>query len=779
MNAVRSLIVAGILAAAAQSSAQITASPAADLSGSIQVDEANSATRALLARAAAHAAEKQWDDAVEIYRQVMERDGGKLVRLDASRFITAREYCQMRLAEMPAEGRAVYRSHVDSLAKRWLEQGVAARDERLLGRVVDQLFVSSSGDAALMALGEIALERGDYQQARWCWERISQELRSPDGQPLWLSLKLNPADRAPPGGPLNKDANQKGGSSKSPTWLAFPDTKLNLADVRARLVLVSIMEGSFGRARLELADFVRRHPEAKGRMAGREALYQETLTRLLSVAEARPPAVPTSDWTTFAGSPERTAIAIEPKSLAAPLWQIPLGDGKPIKGDVNSLEIVWRNLHWQLPRLRPADDNQALLAYHPLVVGNLVLVNTIDKIFAFDLRTGQPAWPVAARRGASGAEREPGEIYSGLTDDQRTADLGDGPAFQAFGAPRFTMAVHGNRLYARLGSAITASSAEMPGAGGANYLVCLDLAAEGLLVWRTGGDRPQDERWAFEGPPVVDGDNVFAVMRYNDVRPQVHVACLDARTGNLKWRKLICTGETVTGGRVNEITSDLLTLAGRTLYLNTNLGVIAALSADDGAMRWISTYPRAKTTEPNSVHFYRDLNPCVYFHGSLFVVPSDNPNILAFDASTGQLLWECQHFPETIHLLGVGGNNLIATGRQIDWIDVDTGKVVGDWTDRTAVGYGRGVLVGDQVYWPMRAQIRRFRQRVTKDSPLDADEPIQLDRFDPPLSGGNLVAANGYLLIATPTKLVVFGRGTPAPAANEHILTQNDKQRDD
>ena len=89
------------------------------------------------------------------------------------------------------------------------------------------------------------------------------------------------------------------------------------------------------------------------------------------------------------------------------------------------------------------------------------------------------------------------------------------------------------------------------------------------------------------------------------------------------------------------------------------------------------------------------------------------------------------------------------------------------------------MLVGDQFYWPMRTQIRRFRQRVASDGPLDGDEPIQLDRVEPPLSGGNLAAANGYLLIATPTKLIAFGPGTPAPAASEHILTQNDKRRGD
>jgi PQQ-like domain len=762
----------GVFLPSERAFAQFGSAPASDLSEAVQVDEASSAARTMLERAKAHMAERQWDEAIETLGQVMEREGGKLVRSDSRHFITVREYDHWRLAEMPLEGLARYRSRVDSLAERWYQQGVAERDAKLLRRVVDQFFVSSSGDAALMALGEMALERGDYQEARWCWERISPELRFPDGQPLWLSLKTDTSGASKPSRRRDDPETVKTAAAPLRAWLAYPDTKLNLADVRARLVLTSIMEGSLPRARIELADFNHRHPEAKGRMAGRDAPYSETLARLLAEAESRPPAPPISDWTTFGGSVQRTAIAVEPRSLGRRLWEIPLDEGKPFKADVNSLEIVRRSSHWSLPQVRTADDNHALLSYYPLVVGHLVLYNTVDKVFAFELRTGQPAWPVKPRPGLDVSGRLPGEIYSGLKDQEKSLDPGEGLLFPAFGAPRFTMTVHGSRLYARLGSPITGHPTEGV-SGGPIYLICLDLAAEGLLIWRAGNESPQDDRWSFEGPPIADGNNVYVVMRYNDVRPQVHVACLDARTGAMRWRKLVCTNESVAGGKCAEITSNLLTLAEGSLYLNTNLGAVAALSADNGEIRWISKYPRARADEPNAAHFYRDLNPCVYYRGNLFVAPSDGPNILALDASTGQLLWESRHFPETIHLLGVGGNNLIASGKQICWLDVDSGKVIRDWPDKTTSGFGRGVLVGDQVYWPMRNQIRRFKQRVTNDGPLDADDEIKLDALEPPTSGGNLVAANGYLLIATPTKLIAFGPGQIELPPQERILTQS------
>ncbi len=121
------------------------------------------------------------------------------------------------------------------------------------------------------------------------------------------------------------------------------------------------------------------------------------------------------------------------------------------------------------------------------------------------------------------------------------------------------------------------------------------MTAEGRLVWQIA---PDDERWAFEGAPLVDGTDVYVAMRHSDVRPQVHVACFDAETGHRRWRTMICAAETPAGGQMEELTHDLLTLDEGTLYANTNLGAVGAVSALDGHLLWISTYPRAKRLTP-------------------------------------------------------------------------------------------------------------------------------------------------------------------------------------
>ena len=174
-----------------------TIPPPSELSDAVRVDEADPAARALLQRAKAHAAERQWDEAIETLRQVMEQSGSRLVKLDERRYIPVREFCQMRLAEMPPEALVIYRSRVDPLASRWYDDGLARRDGQLLQRVVDELFVSSWGDRALFTLGEMNLEAGDFQSARWCWERISPQLRLPTARHCGCNCELR--QRLPPG----------------------------------------------------------------------------------------------------------------------------------------------------------------------------------------------------------------------------------------------------------------------------------------------------------------------------------------------------------------------------------------------------------------------------------------------------------------------------------------------------------------------------------------------------------------------------------------------------
>ncbi len=242
-----------------------------ELADAVEVDQVDNAVRLQLERVKALLADRQWDEAVELLRRLAEAPEGKLVGVTAQRYVGLRDWCQWQLAALPPEALRLYRARVNTVAQEWYERGIAGRDRTLLENVVDRAFASSYGDRALMALGEIALESGDYAAARSYWERI---VPAAEGS----GFRGQGSDSA---NHQSEIRNQKSPVTLSP-WPSYPDTKLDLAGVRARLVLVSILEGESGRARAELTAMARLHPHAQGRLGGRQGNYVQLLESLLA-----------------------------------------------------------------------------------------------------------------------------------------------------------------------------------------------------------------------------------------------------------------------------------------------------------------------------------------------------------------------------------------------------------------------------------------------------------------------------------------------------------------
>ncbi|MBU4399894.1 MAG: PQQ-binding-like beta-propeller repeat protein [Planctomycetes bacterium] len=669
-----------------------------ELADAVQLDRVAGAVRARLERVEALSADRQWDEAVDILRKLAETPDDGLMAVSERRFVGLRDWCQMRLAALPSEALKLYRGQVDTVARQWYEQGVAERNHRLLQQVVDRAFAGTYGDDALMALGEINLESGDYVAARWCWRRILP--------PVGAAVELPP---------------QQIGKTSPRLSPFYPDTDLDPAAVRARLVLASILEGATDRARAELAQFARLHPDAQGRLGKQRGKFVDLLESLF-VESATWPIVPSGpDWLTFAGNPRRNKVAAPLSDVGAVAWRIPCVSPLPPGEEPYSSPL-------------PLGEGAGVraLSFHPLLSGNLVLANNQREILAVRLGDGAPAWgrsPAIYRSELAGVTSRPTNSTN------------------VFGTPRFTMTVFRNRLYARMGSPVAGTSAE-PGC-----LVCLDLAAEGRLLWKI----TPDEGWAFEGSPLADDRGVYVAMRRLGVRPQALVACLDADTGRLRWRRFVCGAETPARGTLSECSHNLLTLAEGTIYFNTNLGAVAALRADDGRISWVGLYPRALSGDFGELapHWRRDLNPCLFDGETLLVAPADSPRIFAFDAAAGRLLWQTgPEVEDAVGLLGATDDHLIAGGGKLYWIglkDEDRGRVKHVWPEGAErPGYGRGLLAGRNVLWPTRDKLYIFDQRTAQ--PLKA-----IDLAMRGATGGNLLTADGKLLIATDTELIAIG----------------------
>jgi hypothetical protein len=726
-----------------------------------QANVISGTTATRLEQARALAKNKNWEDAVDILRELAAERSDKVVDLGDGRYVSLQVSCHLELASLPAEGLTAYRRRVDALAERWYRDGVADRDEGLLGRVVDGLFCSSWGDDALMALAELSLARGDYAAARRCWEQMSPLIRDPAGQPMWIALR--DIDLTAHWPQVERRWLER---AKPPTWLAYPDTQFSLADVRARLILTSIRAGELKRAAVELEAFRRFHLDAIGRLGGQNGSYLAALERLVASARDWPPQLPDGDWATFAGSQTRSPVAGKLGPITGPAWARPI-QLTPIAVPSANLPTVAGRPGAEFGSLGEAEGREAPrpLSCFPVVVNGIVLFADGAQIHAANLIDGTPA---VTRSGVvyrdEPLEQPSGNAISPL--DFRWQNM----QAAAYGVPRQTLTAIEGIVYGRVGSTATARI-DARQTQVSDRLVGLDLRRDGALAFRV---RPPDGSWAFDGVPVGDDRRLIVAMRQSDATPHAYVACFDAATGNQLWRTSIGAADTLAAGFGDEITHNLLTLVGDRIYFNSNLGLVAALDANTGTICWLRRYGRVSGENiirgrPGPIHFERDPSPCLYHDGLVIVAPSDTPNVLALDADTGKTVWSTDRLPDALHLLGLVRDNLIVSGNRLAALDVRSGQLRFIWPESEHAGIrgmGRGVVAGDEVFWPTRNEIYVIHGVTGAQSRA----PIPLGAISD--CGANLAAAHGRLIVAGHDKLMAFGPALPIPPRQNKLKTE-------
>ena len=689
----------------------------------------------LLRNAASHARDGQWGEAIRIYQRVIDQYGGKVARLSADDvgrgqelgddfvlYVQLREFCQRRLAALPPEGREIYRRRMDAIAEQWYREGSSGFDPEPLRRVVDRAFCSSWGDDALELLGDLAFREGRF------------------GEALAMYRRLVP------------DEGDNGSS------LIHPDPSVDLARVAAKKILSLAAAGSESAAIEEAAAFGERFPGASGSLAGRRGVYAQIVQEALRSDRLGGDDPSGGRWPTFAGAQSRSMVLPEAIDVGSVQWRVPL-----------EKVVAGRQGYPYAPRAvalsATAAPPEKLLAYHPILVGDQVIVCDGSRVVAYNLNDR----PASLDGGAILAVDPAWKHDPESSIPQVTRNLGI--------VPRFTLTAVANRIYARMGPASPPGFLMNRGGGGTatSYLVALDGAAQGKLLWLIKAselllpNRPAERNGrsvSFEGTPVADARNVYVAVTDRREQTATYVACFDAETGASRWihylgaaaseiDNFMAMGMGFGAAAAGDFGHRLLSLEGPVLYYQTNLGALVSLEAETGAVRWVATYPRQDSGRGGSVGD-RDLNPAIIHQGLVIVAPSDASAIFAFDAASGRLVWKTDPIADEVklsHLLGVAKGRLVATGDRVLIFDVRDGKLLATWPDsgRSMEGYGRGLLAGDRIYWPTRNEIQILDQRSgTRVAP-----PIKLmENYR--VSGGNLVAGDGYLIVAQPDALVVF-----------------------
>ncbi len=727
----------------------------------IEVESISSRTQRLLDQADALLEDGQWNDAIETLSLVMQQSEGQLVSVDPLRHAPLSEACQARLARLPGEALAGYRQRIDPTAFHLLEAARNNRDPKALQRILTEFFVSTPTAEAILLLADLAIEQGDYGAARGALERLHPLLTGPTGRPIGVELI---------GIDLDEHWPQVEAALKQPrtTFPAvYPDADDRLAEGLARLAVISLQEQDFERAAIEIDLLRRLSPEATGRLAGRDGPLAGTLDTLLLAAHQWPATPLLTDDATLGGNATRSGAAESVGELVGPIWSTPLELTPPpnVNPRAPVMNIVIQNGRRVITRA-PAPEPPQVPTADPIVYGPWLLLRNGDSLIARDLLSGKPAitpngvlytaMPSVMARNAALQVQGFG-FFNGNP-------MGRSRLFQS--PPSGPLEIADGVLFARVGPK---QPVNRPAGQTTSpwRIVGLGLRSEGLEVADLA---PPESPWRFSGPPLVEEGVAYVALDADEVRPRIALAAYATATGKRLWLTPVCSGEPEENPS-SVRPPDVLTKFGQRLYLNTNLGAVAAVAADSGRLEWVVEYPRRETPptlaqEPEP----QDVSPCVYHRGRVLASPVDSTVSFALDAATGRVLWALPRNDEAPQLLGARGNTLIAAGRVVTAIDINTGHRRYQWPESTRAGIrgmGRGCLAGDEVFWPTRDRL--YTLDVT--SGQLTRPPLDLSRITS--NGANLVPAHGLLVVAGPTKLTVLGPYTAEPPPEEKKLSSN------
>ena len=298
--------------------------------------------------------DKKYVEAIDALQAILESAGNDLVPLTPQRCVQARRLCHRELAKLPPEALLEYRARVEPQAKKWLDEAKSTRDRRLLRRVVDEAFCSRAGETAVDLLGDLAFERGCFDEAVAWWSLLAPT----------LDIKEEGRDEAA---------------------LVYPDVQGDKARLYAKQIVALFFAGATEKAKHELKAFQKAFPNAEGELTGHKGKYAKLLEDLVKQS---PPTDVDKSWTTFGGDATRGLVL-----AATPRWLESLAFTVK-EGPTWRFDLEKRTLLDDTPLPAPGTGESASvrarsLAFHPLICGHYVVVSDAQYVTAYDLRTGK------------------------------------------------------------------------------------------------------------------------------------------------------------------------------------------------------------------------------------------------------------------------------------------------------------------------------------------------------------------------------------------------------
>ncbi len=267
------------------------------------------------------------------------------------------------------------------------------------------------------------------------------------------------------------------------------------------------------------------------------------------------------------------------------------------------------------------------------------------------------------------------------------------------------------------------------------------------------------------GPPLVLGDTVYVPVHDRSGAIAFSVAAYDLHTGELRWRRLVCSSQqdvNMFGNALSEFAASPLAAADGVLFGASNLGVAYAIELASGRIRWITSYevvrmPRTMLQgQADRPVFFANSPPAVT-DGVVCCTPLDSQYVLGLDTETGTPLWRLST-DATIAgtenrvrwLAGVLDDEFVLSGRGAvavaarpdaagqprvrQLVRPEVLRLRGDMT-----GSARPAITADHVWFAAGDRILGFDRA---GNPVDGDRQIPL----PHHQAGNLLFVDGIVV---------------------------------
>lgn len=311
----------------------------------------------------------------------------------------------------------------------------------------------------------------------------------------------------------------------------------------------------------------------------------------------------------------------------------------------------------------------------------------------------------------------------------------------------------------------------------ANYNASFQLVCRradgGEVVW-TSTDLPELAPFGPSGTPLLGDDLLFvaAESQQNQPLPGQWILAIRPHDGKLMWKTEVGSFRQnrqqyyYYGARQTTPRPRLLLDAG-TLYVDTQIGVLARLDADSGTLEWGFGYQTEPTQGNRYVVYNRVSEPATEGGGpiplgddALLVKGAQSSRLYAVDPNRMKLQWE-RAIGKSARPLGALDGAIILGGDELGSLDVQTRNL--SWAARLPGGSGSGAVL-------VRPDgVRQLTPRgVFEVDPTTGDIRTIFRGADlGAASGGDLILTADQLLTVSNRAITAYPRGADVPPTTE------------